>query len=308
MSIKCVKLGQIYDPRFQSHHPKLLTHASNPVPVLLSGDIFRIFYSARDSMNRSSVGALDFNLVEKKIVNIHKKPIVIHGDQTSFFSAGISLGNYYEFNNKKAISFMGWRTMDDGTWRGEIGSFSLTQDLFLDEISTQPMIKIDKEIDTISLSYPWILETAPDQLVAWYGSTIGRDKSNNEMIHVINQAYSSDASSWKKIGLALPYEKQKQQMFSRPCVFLNKSGVYEMWFSVRPGGGETYRIRHAESDDAKSWIHAKTPAKLDVSNAGWDSEMIEYPYVFSHKTNKYMLYNGNDFGKTGFGLAQLVHE
>lgn len=308
MSIKCVKLGQIYDPRFQSHHPKLLTHASNPVPVLLSGDTFRIFYSARDSMNRSSVGALDFNLVEKKIVNIHKKPIVIHGDQTSFFSAGISLGNYYEFNNKKSISFMGWRTMDDGAWRGEIGSFSLTQDLFLDEISTQPMIKIDKEIDTISLSYPWILKTAPDQLVAWYGSTIGRDKRNNEMVHVINQAYSSDASSWKKVGLALPYEKQKQQMFSRPCIFLNKSGVYEMWFSVRPGGGETYRIRHAESDDAKSWIHAKTPAKLDVSNAGWDSEMIEYPYVFRHKTNKYMLYNGNDFGKTGFGLAQLVHE
>jgi len=31
--------------------------------------------------------------------------------------------------------------------------------------------------------------------------------------------------------------------------------------------------------------------------------MIEYPYVFYHKEKRYMLYNGNGFGKTGFGLA-----
>ena len=37
----------------------------------------------------------------------------------------------------------------------------------------------------------------------------------------------------------------------------------------------------------------------------WDSEMICYPYVFEHKDDLYMLYNGNDYGKTGFGLAVL---
>ncbi len=33
--------------------------------------------------------------------------------------------------------------------------------------------------------------------------------------------------------------------------------------------------------------------------------MIEYPFVFDHKCNRYMLYNGNSYGKTGFGLAVL---
>ena len=36
---------------------------------------------------------------------------------------------------------------------------------------------------------------------------------------------------------------------------------------------------------------------------GWDSEAVTYPYVFMHKNKQYMLYNGNNFGKTGFGLA-----
>jgi hypothetical protein len=34
--------------------------------------------------------------------------------------------------------------------------------------------------------------------------------------------------------------------------------------------------------------------------------MVEYPYVFNHKGKKYMLYNGNSYGKNGFGYAVLA--
>ncbi|MBB5866436.1 hypothetical protein [Xanthomonas sp. 3058] len=33
--------------------------------------------------------------------------------------------------------------------------------------------------------------------------------------------------------------------------------------------------------------------------------MIEYPFVFDHAGQRYMLYNGNDYGRSGFGLAVL---
>lgn len=33
--------------------------------------------------------------------------------------------------------------------------------------------------------------------------------------------------------------------------------------------------------------------------------MIEYLFVFDHNGKRYMLYAGNGFGKTGFGLAIL---
>ena len=46
-------------------------------------------------------------------------------------------------------------------------------------------------------------------------------------------------------------------------------------------------------------------AGIDVSPSGWDSESIEYPHVFDHAGMRYMLYNGNGYGKTGFGLAVL---
>ena len=61
----------------------------------------------------------------------------------------------------------------------------------------------------------------------------------------------------------------------------------------------------ASSSDGLKWERDDTLAGIDVSPEGWDSEMICYPYVFEHKDTKYMLYNGNGYGRTGFGLAVL---
>ena len=78
-----------------------------------------------------------------------------------------------------------------------------------------------------------------------------------------------------------------------------------MWFSCRSGKGETYRIGYADSPDGIAWTRRDGAAGIDISASGWDSEMIEYPFVFDHKGERYMLYNGNGYGKTGFGLAVL---
>jgi len=66
-----------------------------------------------------------------------------------------------------------------------------------------------------------------------------------------------------------------------------------------------YCIGYAVSRDSRMWELTIENAAIDVSPDGWDSEMIEYPFVFDHAGQRDMLYNGNDYGKTGFGLAVL---
>ena len=46
-------------------------------------------------------------------------------------------------------------------------------------------------------------------------------------------------------------------------------------------------------------------AGIDVARSGWDSEMITYPEIVEHKGQKLMFYNGNGFGQSGFGYAEL---
>ena len=79
-----------------------------------------------------------------------------------------------------------------------------------------------------------------------------------------------------------------------------------MWFAHRATKNiDTYRIGFASSEDGRHWSRDDAIAGIDVSPEGWDSEMICYPYIFTHKGFVYMLYNGNNYGQTGFGLAVM---
>ena len=88
---------------------------------------------------------------------------------------------------------------------------------------------------------------------------------------------------------------------------VGRSGGYEMWFSFRSGGGEPYRIGKAVCEDGRNWRLELAQAGITVSPDGWGSEMIAYPLVFEHEGQRFMLYNGNGYGKSGFGLAVLEH-
>jgi hypothetical protein len=82
-----------------------------------------------------------------------------------------------------------------------------------------------------------------------------------------------------------------------------------MWYAHRATKTTAdYRIGFSYSQDGIKWVRADSNAGIDVSDSGWDSEMICYPYVFKHREHMYMLYNGNDYGKTGFGYASMEVE
>ena len=83
-------------------------------------------------------------------------------------------------------------------------------------------------------------------------------------------------------------------------------GTYFMWYAHRATKTtETYRIGFAYSADGRSWARRDDLAGIDVSASNWDSEMICYPYVIEHRGLMYMLYNGNGYGKSGFGYATM---
>jgi hypothetical protein len=305
--MKWKKLGLLYCPSGSNRHPKLLSHAANPLPVLIGGDVYRIFFSGRDANNRSSVGAIDIDIVTREIIQKYDKPFFECGPEGSFYADGVSIGNCYEVDGKQYMLFMGWQAPQDGHWRGDVGRLVVNKDLTLRLENDSPFMASDVN-DPISLSYPWVCEKENKVFIMWYGSTRSWDAGNGEMLHVINFATSTDGHNWDRKGLSVPYELGVAQAFSRPTVVRDSQGGYEMWFSYRSGTGDAYRIGHAVSKDGKEWKLALNEAGIDVSSDGWDSDMIEYPFVFDHKGQRYMLYNGNGNGKSGFGLAVSENE
>jgi hypothetical protein len=84
---------------------------------------------------------------------------------------------------------------------------------------------------------------------------------------------------------------------------MHDRGGYLMIYCARRLS-ETYRIYTARSDDGISWLRATEPL-IDVSQSGWDSEMVCYGSLLRHHDLMFLLYNGNAYGKDGFGAARL---
>jgi hypothetical protein len=116
----------------------------------------------------------------------------------------------------------------------------------------------------------------------------------------IKHAESQDGIHWTRSGLVcLDYASEEEYAFARPYVRLD-AGRYRMWYAVR---GQRYRIGYAESDDGLAWTRLDQERGLSASGSGWDSDMVEYPWLFEQNGREYMLYNGDDYGRSGVGLA-----
>ena len=118
----------------------------------------------------------------------------------------------------------------------------------------------------------------------------------------IKYADSDDGIAWNRSGIvAVDFADAGETNVARSSVIKDGNRLH-MWFCyVR--GNTPYRIGYAESRDYVTWERNDEAAGIDVSASGWDSEMICYPNISVHGGRAYMFYNGNAFGRDGFGVA-----
>jgi predicted GH43/DUF377 family glycosyl hydrolase len=306
--MKWIKKKRIFCP--DDDFTWMKSHAANPVAEHLLEDKFRVYFSCRDKNNRSSIGYVELNICDPGyILDISSKPVLEPGGPGLFDDSGVSIGCLNIKDGKQFLYYLGWNLGVTVPWRNSIGlAISQSSDSFFSKYSKAPIVDRN-HIDPFSLSYPWVMRDGSIWKM-WYGSNLswGTKKTSTtpaDMMYVIKYAESSDGIQWERTGLiCINFKSKNEYAIARPCV-LKDEGIYKMWYSYR---GDSYRIGYAESLDGINWERKDGEVGIDVSKSGWDSEMIEYPFVFDHKGERYMLYNGNGYGETGIGLAVLATE
>jgi hypothetical protein len=196
--------------------------------------------------------------------------------------------------------YMGWNLCVTVPWRNSIG-LAVSDDGGKTFVRTAAAPIVDRSpLDPYSLSYPFVLKES-DQWHMWYGSHLRWGATTEDMIHLIKYASSLDGNIWLRDGrVVITPISSAEYAFSRPAVLRN--GVYHMWYAYR---GDAYRIGYAQSPNGKSWKRLDGQAGIAPTPGSWDSDALAYPCVFDHGPNRYMLYCGNGYGRTGFGIAML---
>lgn len=285
------------------------SHAQVPVVDVLS-DSFRIYYATRNNEGKSNISYIEVDKANpNSIVYENKSTLFSFGNLGAFDDSGIMPSSIINVGSKKYLYYIGWTTRQTVPYQNAIG-LAISDDggKTFNKISEGPIISIN-HIEPYFSGTSFVMYD--DGLFKmWYLSCIRWElyDKNKEPIYNIKYAESIDGINWNQTGkVAIELKEDEGGLVSASVI--KQDGIYKMWFGKRKKSDyrvniqNTYRIGYAESTDGINWERKDYDAGIDISNEGWDSEMISYPYVFKNYNELVMLYNGNGFGKTGFGYA-----
>jgi predicted GH43/DUF377 family glycosyl hydrolase len=313
--VKWTKLGKIFDPTQHRLPLECQEFAQSPQAIVFD-DFVRIYFSTRakdGDKYLSHVAFVDMDKRLQRVLRVARDPVIALGDFGTFDEHGIFPLNVMRDGAILRGYIGGWSRRVSVSIDGSIGlAFSHDGGVTFDRAGPGPVL-------TASLNEPFLVG---DPFVAkiggvfhmWYifgARWIATTSDAKERVYKIAHATSKDGETWARDGIPIIANRLNSDECQALPTVATFRGVHHMFFCYREAIGfrtdrdRAYRIGYASSPDLKTWIRDDSQAGIDVSPEAWDSDMLCYPHVFECDGRAYLLYNGNEFGRFGFGAAVL---
>jgi sucrose-6-phosphate hydrolase SacC (GH32 family) len=311
------KRGRIFIPQEIKDRDWLKSFAQAP-STLEFDNFIRVYFSCRPypDENGQYVSYSAFVDLDKKdlfkILRIAQKPIFELGNRGCFDEYGTYPTSVIRKDEEIWAFYAGWTRCESVPFNVAIGA-GISKD------NGETFEKIGKggPIISYSTNEPFVISGPKIRKfnnVFYLFYIAGRNWIPNngkpEPVYKIRMATSDDGINWTKADKDLIESRiDINEAQASPDVFYCNN-KYHMFFCYRYGldfrsKQNGYRIGYASSFDLINWERDDTKAGIDVSEEGWDSEMISYPHVFELDGKIFMFYLGNGVGREGFGLAEL---
>ncbi|MEP0984485.1 hypothetical protein [Ekhidna sp.] len=303
------KKGLIYCPTGKSGWDK--NYAIYPTPRFIRGsNILRVYFGVLDVNNFGRTEFIDLDPSDPSvIIDLSNKVSLDLGSLGQFDDSGAIPSCYVEIHGKKYLYYNGFCRSVRTPYHIFSGLAEIDSDESINRTSTCPVLDRTSE-EYIDRAGQVVLNDN-GILKCWYVSASKWEDMDSVLfkrqmpVYRIKYATSKNGYDWiVNDKYCIDFENEDEFGFGRPWVI--KSGdMYRMWYSIRRRS-VPYRIGYAESLDGIEWERKDREVGIDVSEAGWDSEMVCFPSVIKVKDKTFMFYNGNNNGKTGFGVAELI--
>src|SRR5262245_14306804 len=313
---KWKKLGKVFTPQEVTSRLWLKEFAQAPATLLFDRFV-RVYFSCRPAAdaNGQYVSYSAFIDLDRsdlfKVLRVSERPILDLGGLGEFDEFGTYPVSVARSGNEVLAYYGGWTRCESVPFNVAIGLATSRNhgETFVKQ-GNGPVLSYSVE-EPFVLSGPKI-RRFNDRWYLWYiaGRKWKVADGRAEPVYKIRMASSSDGVQWSKLNRDLIENRlEEDEAQASPDVF-HADGKYHMFFcyrySTRYRGKEFgYRIGYAWSANLVDWVRDDARAGIDVSEEGWDSEMISYPHVFEVDGKIYMAYLGNQVGRHGFGLAAL---
>lgn len=296
------KRGLVYVPDGSVGWAK--SHAMLPTPWLIDGGPLRVFIGCCDGDMVGRIGFVDLDPTEPtRVLRISDKPVLDIGVDGAFDDSGVIPSCVIQRDDKVWLYYVGFQRgvrvryfMFSGLAVSEDGGETFAR------FSEAPVLdRVDGEI--VARTAPYVRRGGGGWRI-WYvgGDRFIEVRHKQVPTYTLRSLQSADGASWRGTGRSLfGFGSVDEYGFGRPWILDTGSG-YQMWYSIR-SVNLGYRLGFATSADGEVWRRRDHEVGLDVSESGWDADMICYASVVVTDRNAFLFYNGNDYGRTGFGVA-----
>lgn len=279
------------------------THAAAPLIHQLADGTQRVYYASRDGENRSHIGWVEMDLRDNaRILAVAQQPALAPGELGCFDDHGVYPGSIVEDGNRLMLYYAGWNPGPrPPLFTASIGvAISDDGGRTFERWSPAPILSRGR-YDPCLLTSPCVIREESEWRM-WYvgGFRWVVEAGELHSYYDIKYARSDDGECWERDGRVAIGLAPGERNIGRPCVIPVRDG-YEMWYSASGAAG--YRAGFARSPDGLEWSRHDDHAGLEPSDEGWDSGAVAYPWVAFIEGRRYAVYNGNDYGRDGFGLA-----
>jgi len=301
--MRWTKRGLIYAPRGDLWWAK--SYATVPTADVIDAQIIRVYFASLDENRYGRIGYVDLDAENpQRILYETKEPVLDIGELGTFDDSGVPPSCIVNVAGKKYLYYTGWQRCERVPYMLFAGLAISDDGVSLTRAFRTPILdRTDRE--PFLRSVPTILQE-PGVFRMWYVSGVEWTVVNGTQYpsYVIRYASSNDGIHWRSYDdICINFKDADEFGLARPWV-VKEQNAYKMWYSIR-SRTSPYRMGYAESSDGINWIRKDEEVGIQRSESGWDSEMICYPCVVDVKGQRYMFYNGNRHGSTGFGYAVL---
>lgn len=313
---KWKKLGKVFDPKDLTVASWMHEFAQSP-SVLIEDTYVRVYFCSRpaptpEGQYLSYISFIDLDRTNLlNVLRVCERPVLGLGKYGTFDEFGTYPVSMIRNGNEIRAYYAGWTRCESVPFNAAIGlAVSCDGGESFQRLGDGPVLSYSPG-EPFLLGSPRIRRFG-GRWQLWY--VAGKEwlviDGKPEPVYKIRLATSDDGINWSKQGKDLITNVLGEHECQACPDVTWRNGLYHMFFSYRDirnyksrEGG--YRIGYASSPDMLQWQRNDSMVNIELSETGWDSEMINYPHVFELDGSTYMLYQGNGMGRAGFGLAVL---
>jgi hypothetical protein len=281
-----------------------------PLPYSLNANTLRIFVTMCDADNVGRIGYIDVDPDNpKKILGYSKHPVVDIGDTGCFDDNGVVTASLLKDENDLYLYYSGYQSCVKVPYLIFTGvAVSKDNGQTFSKISQRvPMLdRIDGECGTRCV--PFVIKE-DDKYRMWYTADSGlgwiKGPKKKLPLYDLKHLMSPSPTIWprEKGTLSVGFKNKDEHGIAK-CTLWKENGSYKIIYSIR-SISEGYRLGYAESKDGVTFIRQDSQIGIDVSESGWDSEMIAFAERIQVNGHTYLFYCGNGYGIAGIGYAEL---